>query len=71
MIFFNKGGFEVKVNVSIKNDLKLDYDSYTQRDPVRHLDIAESTDDVLEYTVNYHGIEVRILSLKKKANLVE
>ncbi len=58
------------ISVSIKNDLKLDYNSYTQRDPIRHKDIESSTKDTLTEHVNYHGVEVRILTLKKNNNLI-
>ena len=66
VIFFNQGDIEADINVSIKNDLKIDFESYTQRDPVRHKDIAMSTKDVLSERVGRHSVEVRILTLKKK-----
>ena len=71
VIFFNQGDIETPISVSLKNDLKLDYDSYTQRDPVRRKDIETSTTDILTDRVSRHSVEVRILTLKKKANLVQ
>ena len=71
VIFFNQGDIETPISVSLKNDLKLDYDFYTQRDPVRRKDIETSTTDILTDRVSRHSVEVRILTLKKKANLVQ
>ncbi len=56
MIFFNQGEVETSISVSIKNELKLDYDSYTQRDPVRHKDIEASTKDILNEKVGRHSV---------------
>jgi hypothetical protein len=56
VIFFNKGANEVKIDVSLKNDLKLDFDSYTQRDPIRHKDIALSSVDVISESVPAHSV---------------
>jgi alpha-galactosidase len=39
VIFFNQGDIEASINVSIKKELKIDFESYTQRDPVRHKEI--------------------------------
>lgn len=70
VIFFNRGEVEVSIDVSLKEDLQLVYDSYTQRDPIRHKDIALSTKDVLSEKVAHRSVEVRILTLKKNANLI-
>jgi hypothetical protein len=35
------------MQVSLRNDLKLMYSSYTQRDPIRHIDIDSQTADTL------------------------
>ena len=56
VIFFNRGQSEVNITLSIKNELKLDYVSYTSRDPVRHEDIPVSTNDILNETVKSHCV---------------
>lgn len=55
----------------MKNDLKLSYESYSQRDPVRHEDINDTSEDTLLENVAAHGVEVRILTLKKNKPLIE
>ena len=65
MVFFNRGEEKNSISVSIKNDLKLSYESYSQRDPVRHSDIKDANEDILSTNVAAHGVEVRILTLKK------
>lgn len=35
------------MKVSIKNDLKINFTSYTQRDPIKHNDIASENADLL------------------------
>jgi hypothetical protein len=56
VIFFNQGEVETSMSVSLKSELKLDFDSYTQRDPVRHKDIEASTQDILSGNVGRHSV---------------
>jgi hypothetical protein len=71
LMFLNRAGAETSITVSLKNDLKLTYQNYSQRDPVRHQDIGASSEDLLTSYVAPHGVEVRILILTKTIVTIE
>ena len=63
VVLFNRGETKKSIDVNLRDELKLTFTSYSNRDPINHKDLGISTDNKISASVSPHSVVTYVLKL--------
>lgn len=69
MVFFNRGETSTDIRVNLREELKKNFDNYSVRDVIEHVDMGIKTNSEIKVTVRKHSVRAVVLKFYKNSNL--